>query len=239
MPLENNNEKNVVRGMDSRIRDFKFKILIFVFMILMYILYPFLSDSFAQIQKLTSENETLTQKSASLEIEKSNVESDFNVIKYVEKNKMDVVNCLNNNTCWNISIPWIRFDSKVNVVKSYLSLVKYDWEKMSYDQKTILRNILDYLIIDSERGFENWKINIIAFGVPTLVSKDMDLYRLPITINIEFNDNNSLFSFIKNIEKRVDTRYSMLQKITAMNYDIVNYQQKQMVNITIDTYFYK
>lgn len=235
----NNNEKNVVRAMDARIRDFKYKILIFISLILMYILYPFLSDSFARVEQLNADFEQLSQKHERLLIEKSDIDSDYSVVKYVETNKVDVIRCINENKCENLNLPGMRLDSRIGIIKSYLSLNKYEWEKMSYDQKAVLRNIVDYLLVDSQYSKPNWQMNIIAFWVPTIVSREMSLYRLPITMNIEFDNNNALFSFIKNIEKKIDTRYSLLQKITAVNYDIVNYQQKQVVNITIDTYFYK
>ncbi|MFZ5341800.1 MAG: hypothetical protein ACOZBL_04620, partial [Patescibacteria group bacterium] len=72
----NNNEKNVVRAMDARIRDFKYKILIFISLILMYILYPFLSDSFARVEQLNADFEQLSQKHERLLIEKSDIDSD-------------------------------------------------------------------------------------------------------------------------------------------------------------------
>ena len=116
---------------------------------------------------------------------------------------------------------------------------------MPVDEKKILTNINEYLTkktstsptvkTSSRNGF----LNSITIGDP--VDEWWVLSSVPIRINITFINKDSLLSFIDNVEKNVldDPEYRILYKLDEVSYDIVNYSDKQQVDILMNAYFVK
>ena len=61
---------------------------------------------------------------------------------------------------------------------------------------------------------------------------------LDITLNMEFDHKRNLISFLKNIEDKVFKELPVLYVIESLNYDIVNYTERQWVNIAATVYYF-
>ncbi len=109
---------------------------------------------------------------------------------------------------------------------------------MDFDQKRILANI-DMFLLKNNLSSSNGEVQTITFASSQPVDKSIWLYKVPITLTIDFNDNKALLSFIQNIERKIFLDNPMLYKILSVNYDITKYNEIQSVTLTIEAYFYK
>jgi len=146
-----------------------------------------------------------------------------------------IINCLNNWMCDEIEEKLIPF---LPLFRTYMLVGNLKWEKMSFNQKVILKNINDFLLKTSA-WLENGEIQEIGFSSPIQVDKNLELYKIPITLRVKFEHKKMLISFLHNIEEKISFTIPILYKVTALTYNIVNYAEEQSVNISLDAYYIK
>ena len=67
------------------------------------------------------------------------------------------------------------------------------------------------------------------------------LYKVPVQLDITFDDKESLLAFINNIEKYVplDESVRVLYKIDRITYDVVNSDEPQDTTVYMNLYYFE
>lgn len=108
--------------------------------------------------------------------------------------------------------------------------------KLAFDQKFVLRNITEFLTWDPGRG-QLIELNNITFGEKTEVMPEYKLFKVPITLDVTYQVNNDFMKFLHNLETKVSPNLPVMWRVSAMNYDIVNYLDSQDVSMSAEIYF--
>jgi hypothetical protein len=105
---------------------------------------------------------------------------------------------------------------------------------MEVNEKTLLKNINEYLLGKSVSSVEN-----ISLGKSELV--EGNLYSLPITLRVEFADKDKLFAFIDRVDKQIPNTEAVrvLYKLDEVSYDIMNYNDVQTVDLSLQAFYYQ
>lgn len=223
----------------------KHKIFVFSLLLFGYFLYWYYSD--LNTEKLYTKSEL----DSKIELEKDiQRKIDISIqkksdISFIENNIDNVLDCFNSPTSSNIldvkceNFP-PSFSGKEQVVRNYLMMTWLSIEKMDFDQKQLLHNIVDGLLVDFNTK-QSIVSNIwsISFWDLWLVDKDINLYKLRVDMQLNFSNAFNFLKFVNNIEKNIDKNNRILYKIISLDYDIVNHLQPQIVKVSLYSYFYK
>lgn len=231
-----NNLTNSVSLENIKLRNIKQKAYIFILLVLTYLFWGSFQDSFSQVEALNSQNIALDNQLIQVESDLSDANKINEITKTAETNKDKIVACINEKRCDMLETSKDIKDN-ISTIRTYFLINKFDISKMDFNQKAILQNINEFLL--NSVSNPNWNINIISFWVPTLADYDKDIYKLPITLSIDFANKNMLLNFLENMEYKLPVLNGVYYKINSLNYNIVNYDIGQTVNIWVDAYFYK
>ncbi|MEF2175296.1 MAG: hypothetical protein V3575_02390 [Candidatus Absconditabacteria bacterium] len=223
----------------------KHKIFVFSLLLFGYFLYGYYSD--LNTEKLY----TKAELESKIELEKDiQRKLDISVqrkadINFIENNLENILDCYNTKYTSNImdvkcdNFP-PAFTGKEQIVRNYLMMTGLSIEKMDFDQKLLLHNIVDGLLVDpnSNKSIVS-NIGSISFGDLGLVDDDINLYKLRVDMQLNFTNATNFLKFVNNIEKNIDQNNRMLYKIISMDFDIVNHLQPQLVKVSLYAYFYK
>lgn len=230
-----------------RTSNVKYMIYIFIIVIAVIVFFPYAQGqytAFLNAQKqITNLNNTIQTN-----ITRQETIRDLIKLKTTTEQKItDIVDCINLEVgCGELGE---EVTNQLDVVKDFLQLNNLDTEKMAIDERKILRNINEFLL--QENPFEAWlnynaKLNSLRIWDPEIFQWNISL--VPLDMDITFADKEGLLSFINNVEKHiyaikedqtVNLDYALLYKITAINYDVVNYNQSQEVAVEMDLYYYQ
>jgi len=223
----------------NRVVSIRYKVY-FVFILFLWIrlgikyVYP----SYEDWQDSKLDLQELQGKTSIFEARKKRFEKEKTLIEKIVLQEKTIISSFNEWKWYSNLDPIIQNNS--GVVRSYLQLNNLQNDKMIIDERVILANINEFLLRDqsSERKSRNGIINKIAIWEPETYSEN--LYHIPIEINVTFNDKDGLMSFIENVEKHIlpDPKYRILYKINEIVYDIVNYEERQDVQILLSAYYY-
>lgn len=173
---------------------------------------------------------------------KAQYEKDKDLIGSIETNENKIISCVN----YKIWCTSISQEIRENFwfARSYLQLNNLHDPKMEINEKIILANINEYLLkkIDQTNNGELpriGKINTISLGDPQVVISQ--LFSIPITLSVNFANKDDLLSFIENVDKNVlETKtYRILYKIDEINYNIMEYNEEQIVDIKMHAFYYQ
>jgi len=227
-------DAKVARHEAQKVTNLKYKTFILVIFIFCWFWWGNFQDSITEVNSLKEDDSALQQKLDDINKESEKVKANENMIKYIDENNQKVVNCINSY--------WMKCKDTqlVNIqeARNYLLMSPNTSLKMDFDQKKILANIDKYLLI-SNGSTVNGNVEVITFAWAQAIDKSLWLYKVSITLTIDFKDDKSLLSFIQNTERRIFMDNTMLYKIISVSYDIVKYQENQSVTITLEAYFYK
>lgn len=221
---------------NKKIKEVKYKIYIFILFIVLWIFWDGFSLTLTQIDDLKTQKESSDQKLSNIKILKSSVDNDKKLISDIESQKDKIIWCFNTPPC-DILKNNNFLDRNLDAVRNYILIGKNSSSKMDFDQKRLLANINDFLT-----EWVNSNVNIITFGMTWAIDKTLWVYKVPITMSINFSSKNDLMRFLTNVEDRInikDKENNVLYKISMVNYDIASYQNAQTTSITMDAYFYK
>jgi len=223
---------NTLQDNIKKIKEAKYKLVILLLLIIAYIVYPYYQDINNRLINLKQTLKTKESVLTKLRKEKKQIENIKSKISYIEENKRKIVDCINNKN-WDFNKCWLNLASDdVFLVKSYLMFHKFSkTEKMDYNQKRILSDILFYL---EWRG----QLDIVSFGNVRKLSKTKQIYSLPITLWVTFKNYKQLLNFLDAVENKVNTSRDLFV-IKNLNYDILNPNKPQYVTLNTDVLFYK
>lgn len=226
----------------SRVVSLKYKLYLFLVVVWLYIsVFNFVLPAWDKLGDTKISLKTLQTKIAEFDTRKKALEKDRDFINNIESNKEIIVSCLNENqNCPQIN-SWLRKD--FSIVRSYLQIGDLSSKKMVVNEKYILANINEYLIRNMQDGdvtnSRNWSIDRISIWEP--VKFEWKLYYVPVRLNVSFENKDYLLDFISNVERKIlaDKDYRVLYKIDQVSYDIVEYQDKQDVDVVLVAYYYQ
>lgn len=230
-------DDNQVLITTSRVVSIRYRI---YFIVLLLVLVVFgnsiLLPTWDKFQSTQTQVSDINLQISSFATKKLQSDADQKLIQKIEAQQSAIISCLNTRTdCASID-PALR--TNFSFARSYIQLNNLTDPKMFVNEKILLANINEYLLRDPQTKTKNGLINKIAIGEPKQFF--WNLYYVPLKLNITFDTKDALLSFIDNVEKRVlsDENYRVLYKIDKVNYDIVNYANKQPVDIDLNAYYY-
>lgn len=166
------------------------------------------------------------------------LQADIDLSLKIENWEKAILECINDQQWCEQIDPEIKKNFSEAV--SYLQANSLTSEKMTVDEKMILKNINEYLTKENFTGSaKNWEINNIGIWDPTEF-KD-NLYYVSVYLNITFENKDTLLSFIHNIERKINpqTDLRILYKIDEISYDLMSYEEEQNVDIYLKAFYYK
>lgn len=176
----------------------------------------------------------ISVKEVEEEIESVKVEKKVVTLLSEQEKQNTLINCLNNQICEVIDE---RLMNNIKFLRIFMMMNYLWWEKMSFDQKIILRSINEFL--NKEPWWRsNWTLQWISFWEPKLINEEYKIKALDVTMNMEFDHKRNLISFLENTEDKVFVTLPVLYVIDTINYDIVNYTESQAVNIWMKIYYF-
>ena len=196
--------------------------------------YGYLTESIDHRTELQSQVQIVTLSGEWLQ---SQIESDTannQLLKTLKVSNTQLLTCINDGLCNGINK---KILTNIKTIRSYLLINQLSGAKMEFDQKMLLKNIDNHLL--KINNISIGKLSSINFGTPLLVDTTKKIYKLPITIAIDFADQNGFTNFTINVEKKINLTVPVLFKIRSMNYDVTNYDSNQSVTIAMDAYYYR
>jgi len=166
------------------------------------------------------------------------LQEDIDLSQKIENWEEKILLCINDLQWCEDLDPQIK--NNFSEVVSYLQANTLSSQKMSVDEKMLLKNINEYLTKDfSPISSKNWEINKISIWDPTEFKSD--LYYVSIYLNITFENKDSLLSFVHNIERKINPERDLriLYKIEEISYDLMSYEDEQNVDIYLKAFYYK
>ncbi len=166
------------------------------------------------------------------------LQADIDLSLKIENWENAILECINNQQWCEQIDPEIKKNFSEAV--SYLQANSLTSEKMTVDEKLILKNINEYLTKENFTGSaKNWEINNIGIWDPTEFKNN--LYYVNVYLNITFENKDTLLSFIHNIERKINpqTDLRILYKIDEISYDLMSYEKEQNVDIYLKAFYYK
>lgn len=234
---QQNNSIDISTLENIKIRNIKYKVYIFLIFVATYVFWWSFVNSFATVKWLKENLSTVNNKITDIDRKIMEWRKINETINFAKQKKTETIDCINNPECKQTSLI-NDFWSVKNNLKVYFQLSQLDETKMDYNQKLILQN-MDEFLLKTPLWQYNWVVNIISFWVPVVVDYDKNIYKLPITLNIDFSDKNNLLMFLDNIENKITTDNNMYYTIDTLNYNVANYSTNQTVNMSVNAYFYK
>lgn len=120
------------------------------------------------------------------------------------------------------------------LARSFLLLSDLHDEKMKVNEKTLLKNINEYLL----KGYTS-NVEHISFGDPELI--EGNLYSVPVQMRVQFDDKDTLFGFIDRVDKEIPSNNTLrvLYKLDEVSYDIMHYRESQSVDLALHAFYYQ
>lgn len=172
---------------------------------------------------------------------KSQYEKDKDLISLIETNESKIISCVNYKTECTAITQEIR--DNFGFARSYLQLNNLHDAKMEINEKILLANINEYLLKKVSQNKDDiekiWKINSISLWESKVVMSQ--LYSIPIRLEASFANKDYLLTFIENVDKNVleAKSYRILYKIDEINYNIMEYDEEQVVDIKMHAFYYQ
>lgn len=182
-----------------------------------------------QSDKITKDIQKTNNEIGKVKIEKRVVE-----LLSDQKKQNRLINCLNVSECEGIDE---RLLKDIKFLRVFMTMNYLGGNKMSFDQKRLLKNINEFLI-RTPGWLENGYLKNISFGGPSVLDKWLKLTKLPIALSIDFDHKRNLITFLENVEEKVYTDLPILYVVESINYDIINYTQRQSINASIAAYYF-
>lgn len=228
---------------DEKIKKVKVKLFVFLLIVAVVIIRPYLLDSFKKIDDMNNYIWTLDQKINTLDTQLQKAKRYNNIAIASDESQDAIIWCyfaskdnqkkIDKEVCSELEKN-DEIKNNLNVIRNYYLMTWMNLDKMDYDQKLILESIDQFLLSHNK----DW-LNIVSFWSPNLVDFESWLYELPVSISVDFNNDAWLISFIDNVERVVKIDYPVIFSIDSLNYDILKHEETQTANLTLKIYFYQ
>ena len=231
---ENQKQSNDNKMIYKKIKETKYKFIVFLVALAIFLGWGYFDSSFDRVESKEDTKQQEMEEKNNLENEINRIKEEIDFFEKISQNSEEVVECINLDVCDDLEEELAEFiEQNEQLVRKYILLSPLGWEKMDYDQKLILRNIYFYLL---DWG-EYWDLNSISFW--QLEDASEKLKKLPVRLNIDFENEQNFFEFLDNMEKKITYQDSVFYDVETVNYDIVWYQEPQSVSVNSNIYFYK
>lgn len=142
--------------------------------------------------------------------------------------------CVNDKICNDIKP---KLMENLPFFRTYIILGSSEAQKMDFNQKLLLKSILEYLLKNTD-WTDNGKLLGLHFWAAAVLDEQYHLYKLPLSLDIEFENKQNFLSFLKNVEQRINFLLPVVYKVDSVDYDIVQYKFKQTIQVALVAYFY-
>lgn len=222
----------------NQIAEIKYKIYAFILVLIGIWFWWILEGKSAQVDALSADLIDTQNQIQLLDVKIKNDQENKKIIWIAKEQYEQIANCINKRICDGVTSNKEVAKNLGNLRTFYLTN-KLESDKMTIDQKLVLRTIDDYLL--KKDGSSIWQIQSITYGDQIEVSKEKKIYKLPINVQIEFFNKDDFVQFILNTEKYLDPalKYRVLFKINSMNYNIANYESLQKVTMMMEVFYYR
>lgn len=210
-------------------------ILICILLIIFKFLLPWLDKYNAEQDNI----EDAKLKLAQIEARELEYQNNKWLVEDIQSYENKIVYCVNQED-WCLQLPE-DIQNDFAIARSYLLTYNLNDEKMDVDERKIIENI-DAVLLKSDflsnNSMTNWNITKISIWDKTL---EEWLYKVPVELNITFDNKDALLSFINNVERYIpeDNTMRILYKIDKITYDIVNSDEPQDTIVYMNIYYYE
>lgn len=242
---QGNNSQTVIP--DSRVNGAKYTIYSFVLAVVAFILWWYLSQWRMMYDAAIFEANNWTNKITSLTTQTSEYDRNKDLIQTILAQSGNVISAFNQDKVDALDIKGLT--GKDEFIRSFLLLSPLEGSKMKIDEKKILTN-LNVFLLRSNPDDPEWRLTrpfgdlkSINIGKEKKVPNLENLYEIPVSVNINFDNKDALLQFVKNVELRIPGTqlrdFRILYKIDTINYDLVRYFESQEVSIVLKAYYFK
>lgn len=212
---------------------------VWVFLLILIVLFRLFLPTLDKYDAKKAELATLKTNLESLENRERQYEESIWFVESINKNAEQIVDCINKwESCQELPKD---VQDQLWLAKSYLLTKNLDNAKMDVDERKIIENI-DMFLLKLEPFSNNSFVNGTLYKISIWDKESVDwLYKVPVQLDITFDDKESLLAFINNIEKYVpeDESVRVLYKIDKITYDVVNSDEPQDTTIYMNLYYYE
>lgn len=212
---------------------------VWVFLLILIVLFRLFLPTLDKYDAKKAELATLKTNLESLENRERQYEESIWFVESINKNAEQIVDCINK---WEFCQELPKdVQDQLWLAKSYLLTKNLDNAKMDVDERKIIENI-DMFLLKLEPFSNNSFVNGTLSKISIWDKESVDwLYKVPVQLDITFDDKESLLAFINNIEKYVpeDESVRVLYKIDKITYDVVNSDEPQDTTIYMNLYYYE
>lgn len=222
----------------NQVAEIKYKIYAFILLLVLIRFWWVLQHSIAKHDTLVNDLNQTTNEIDLLDVKIKTDQSNQKILTIAKEEYNQIVECINKRICvWATTNKEIT--KNLNNLRTFYLTNKLEANKMSLDQKLVLKAIDDYLLKKDGNTFG--QIQSITYWDPVNVNDDKSIYKLPINVQIEFFNKDQFIDFILNTEKYIDPalKYRVLFKIVSMNYNIANYENLQKVTMLMEVFYYR
>jgi len=226
----------------ARVYSIKYRLYVLIFLALIVVwIVDYVLPSREKVLNLQSTIADKEQQIVSFLQKESQYQKDKDLISSIEIQESKIISCVNYKV-WCQDIPQEIRDN-FWFARSYLQLNNLHDPKMEINEKILLANINEFLLKrigqNNEWSARIWKLTSISFWESKVVVSQ--LYSVPIKLQASFTNKDDLLSFIENVDKNVleSKSYRILYKIDEINYNIMQYDQEQLVDIKMNAFYYQ
>lgn len=212
---------------------------VWVLLLILIVLFKLFLPTLDKYDAKKAELANLKTNLESLENRERQYEESIWFVENINKNSEQIVDCINKwESCQGLPKD---VQDQLWLAKSYLLTKNMDNAKMDVDERKIIENI-DMFLLKLEPFSNNSFVNGTLSKISIWDKESVDwLYKVPVQLDITFDDKESLLAFINNIEKYVpeDESVRVLYKIDKITYDVVNSDEPQDTTIYMNLYYYE
>lgn len=240
--VQNNKEEEQISISTARVSSIKHRLYVLIFLALIVLcIFDYILPNREKTKKLQNTIDEKQNQITSFLQKQAQYDKDKDLIWLIEIHENKIISCVNYKV-WCTEIPQEIRDN-FWFARAYLQLNNLHDIKMEINEKIILANINEFLLKDINEKNENQtkigKINSISIGKPKVILSQ--LYSVPIKLEASFINKDYLLKFIENVDKNVleSKTYRILYKIDEINYNIMEYNEEQLVDIKMNAFYYQ
>jgi len=222
------------RVLSIRYKVYVLFILLMVYVFIQYLFFPALDN----YQNKSLQLQNRIAEINNFESERLRLLSDVLFIDKLDEQESLIIDCFNREVaCDNIDDV---IKNNFNLSRTYLNINNISDDVMIVDEKSILANINDFLMMwwAVWNRSRNGVIQRIVISDPQLYRNN--IYSVDIDLNISFDNKEGLLSFLDNVENKVSENPNLRQLylINKVDYNVVMFDQEQDSQISLTLFYY-
>ena len=228
----------------------KYKIFIMILAIVMIVLYfVYIPEAKRSYNWEVNSYNNMENNLRDIESKIKIAQDDKKFLAEIVENEATLKDCLNNKNnqaCASLKQKWHKWtwtgaELDYTVPLSFQQLQSLHSEKMSVDEKRVLKNLNEYLIKHDITWWSKEKVwEILRISIWETENLWNTFFSVLVEVSIEFTNIDDLVDFLYNIEKKMieSTEDRILYKIQSVSYDIISNDEPQITDIAMIAYYY-